>query len=182
MAKAIKMGIELFEDLNIESMLSELDWLVRGRVLSSALRKAAEVVKLAASPNVPRSSITQTAKKKSQKQKRADQARVPLADAIGFKVKNYGDGQVWVAIVGAEKQKGRVGTTAHSHLLEYGHRAYYWSDEPATRKTFVEAKRWLAPAVDSTKAQQQDAIFGVLKSAMVRAHRKRNKKTVIKQA
>lgn len=227
MADAFKIGVEMFEDLSIESFLQELDWLNRSNALALALRRASEVVQQNAIPRISRSSVTGTAKKKSRQQQRADQRRKPLADSVEVVVRRYADDTVFLAVTGQKLEpdqigKGKKSVVAHSHLLELGHRAVFWgrsnweyrkeqevggfrfkqrsdgtrrSDERlirtktvavnvggSTRADFVKAKRWLAPAVDSTKAQQQDAIFGVLKAAAMRAYRKRNKKTVIKKA
>jgi hypothetical protein len=108
-----------------------------------------------------------------------------------------------------EYGKRKKSETAHSHLLEFGHRGVFWkrtnwqfgtrqedggfryrlradgtrrSDERSirsvrvatlvggqTRKDFVEAKRWLAPAVDATRAQQHQAMVAVLEKMIASA-------------
>jgi len=180
MSDAFKVSVELEENLPIEDFLEQIDWELRSKVLAAALKQASIIVKEDAIPRIPRSQETGSSKKKSQKQKRADARRKPLADSIDFKIKPYDDGRVFVAIVGPAEEAGAKGTTAHAHLVELGHRAHYWSKYPASRKPFVEAKRWLAPAVDSTQQRQQNAIYYTLQNAAAKAVKKRNKKTKLK--
>lgn len=182
MAKAYSYSVETFEDISIESMLEQIDYLNRSTVIARALRRAANIVKENAIPRISRSEQTKTAEKKSAKQKQSDKWRKPLADSIDIVLRTYKDGLVFVALTGPKRESGQRGTTAHAHLLEKGHRAYFWSKQPSTRKTFVEGKRWLAPAIDTTMAHQQDVVLGTLLSAIKSANRKRNKRTILKRA
>ena len=180
MADPFKVSVEINEDLPIDEFLDQLDWELRSKALANALKQASIIVKENAIPRIPRSRETGTSNKKSERQKRADARRKPLADSIDFKIKPYEDGRVFVAIVGPAEESGVKGTTAHAHLVELGHRAYYWSKYPSSRKPFVDAKRWLAPAVDSTQHRQQNAVFYTLQNAAAKAVKKRNKKTKLK--
>jgi hypothetical protein len=172
MAKA-KMAIEssISEDIKIEDYLQRVDLLVRGKALADALKAASKIVQKDAQARIPRSDRTGTSKKKSKKQRDRDMLRKPLADSIAIKMVSKNDGMLHMAITGQKlephmKGKDRKNTTAHGHLLEFGHKAYFWSDKPATRKTFVEAKRWLAPAVDSTQIQQNQAVISSLEKSI----------------
>lgn len=175
MAKA-NLAIEttISQDVPLEDYLKRVDLLVRGKALSDALKSASKIVQKEAQKRISRSSQTGTAKKKSRKQKERDLARKPLADSIAIKMVQKNDGQLHMAITGQKiephmKGKDRKNTTAHSHLLEFGHKAYFWSDKPSTRKTFVEAKRWLAPSVDTTKTQQNQAVVSSLERSIAGA-------------
>lgn len=172
MAKG-RLAIEssISEDVPLEDYLKRVDLLVRGKALADALKAAAKIVQKDAQKRIPRSDRTGTKKKKSRLQQQRDMLRKPLADSIAIKMVSKKDGQLHMAITGQKlephmKGRDRKNTTAHSHLLEFGHKAHYWSDKPATRKTFVEAKRWLAPAVDSTQTQQNQAVISSLERSI----------------
>lgn len=171
-----KMAIEVIEEIPVEEYLEKIEWEMRSKVLARALREAAKLVQAAAIPLVPRSAITGSSKKKSRKQKARDAARKPLAETIEIKVKSYDDGLRFVAMVGPRKDSAVKGSVAHAHLLELGHKAHYWSKTPATRDTFVRAKRWLAPAVDSTRTQQIEVVRGTLERAVKAAARRERKR------
>ena len=178
-----KMAFEtaIGETFPLERLLSELDILVRGKALEAALKAASKIVSDEASRRISRSSATKTADKKSQKQKRADATRKPLADSIGVKVIRKKNDSVFIAVTGQKlepSQKGgrRRSVVAHSHLLEFGHKGYLWSKKASTRKSFVEAKKWLAPAVDTTLESQQMMVIEKLDKAIRRQHRQRGGK------
>ncbi len=173
--KGVGIRMEAAEDWDLEHYLSQLDIMMRGSVVANALRAAGAIVQTEAVRRIPRSIETGTAKKKSQKQKRRDQQRKPLADSIDIKLKHYDDGRVIVAMVGPKKEGPLKSNVAHAHLVELGHKAHYWSKEPSSRKPFVEAKRWLAPAVDTTQSMQFDAMVGVLEKAVIAEWRKRRR-------
>jgi hypothetical protein len=171
MAKAMAIETSITEGVPIEDYLKRLDWLVRNKALADALRAGSKVVQKDAARRIPRSDKTGTAKKKSKAQRDRDKLRKPLADSIAIKMISKNDGTLHIAVTGQKIEphmqgRDRKNTTAHSHLLEFGHKAHYWNKEPATRNTFVQAKRWLAPAVDSTKPQQQQAVVASLERAI----------------
>lgn len=171
MAKAMAIESSVKEGVPIEDYLKRLDFLVRGKALAAALKAGSKVVQKDASVRISRSDKTGTAKKKSKSQRERDRMRNPLAESIAIKMVSRNDGTLHIAITGQKLEphmrgRDRKNTTAHGHLLEFGHKAHYWSREPATRNTFVQAKRWLAPAVDSTRTQQQQAIVTSLERAI----------------
>lgn len=204
-----KMSIEvnLFENTSLENYLKQLDILIRHTALPKALSAAGRTVIAEAKKHVSRSSVTGTAKKKSKSQKEADKRRKPLADSIATKIVSKQDGLVVIGVTGQKLEPGQLNkekksVTAHSHLLEFGHRGVFWkrsnwsyadkieeggfrykmradgtrrSDERLTkrlrvatfiggqtRRDWVEAKRWLAPAVDATQGQQHQAVVDTL--------------------
>lgn len=170
-----KMAIEssITQDVPLEDYLKRVDLLVRGKALANALKSASKIVQKEAQKRIPRSSVTGTSKKKSRKQKDRDKSRKPLADSIAIKMVAKNDGRLHMAITGQKiepEMKGSKKTaTAHSHLLEFGHKAFFWSDKQSTRKAFVDAKRWLAPSVDTTRSQQQQAMVSSLERSIAGA-------------
>lgn len=218
-----KMAFEtaIGETFPLERLLSELDILVRGKALEAALKAASKIVSDEASRRISRSSTTKTADKKSQKQKRADATRKPLADSIAVKIIRKKNDSVFIAVTGQKLEPSQKGgrkrsVVAHSHLLEFGHRGVFWkrsnwqfgSEKQETgfryrlradgtrrtderrirfaraatlvggnsRKDFVEAKKWLAPAVDTTLESQQMMVIEKLDKAIRRQHRQRGGK------
>lgn len=174
-----KMSVEVIEDIPVEEYLAKIEWEVRHKVLNRALRAAAKLVQAAAVPRISRGAATGSSKKKSKKQKARDAARKPLAESIDIKIKSYADGLRFVAMVGPKKDSTMKGSVAHAHLLELGHKAHYWSKTPATRDTFVRAKKWLAPAVDTTLTQQLEAVRGTLERAVRAAARRERKRLTL---
>lgn len=172
-----KMSVEIIEDIPVEEYLARIEWEMRHKVLNRAMRAAAKLVEAAAVPRISRSASTGSSKKKSKKQKAQDAARKPLAESIDIKIKSYADGLRFVAMVGPRKDSTIKGSVAHAHLLELGHKAHYWSKTPATRDTFVRAKRWLAPAVDTTMSQQLETVRMTLERAVKAAARRERKRT-----
>lgn len=171
MASSMKIETSITEQVPVEEYLKRVDLLVRGKALADALKAGSKVVQKDASKRISRSDKTGTAKKKSKAQRDRDRMRKPLADSIAIKMVSKRDGTLHIAITGQKLEphmmgRDRKGATAHGHLLEFGHRAHFWSDEPSTRKVFVEAKRWLAPAVDSTRPQQNQAVIASLERAI----------------
>jgi hypothetical protein len=207
MANKMQIEASVAEAFPLEDYLQRLDIMVRHQAIPTALRAASRIVVADAKKRVPRSSKTGTAKKKSKSQQQADARRRPLADSLATKIVSKRDGELTIAISGQkllphEMGKRKKSETAHSHLLEFGHRGVFWgrsnwqfgtkqeiggfryrlradgtrrSDERAirsvrvatqvggqTRRDFVEAKRWLAPAVDATQAQQRQAMVAAL--------------------
>jgi hypothetical protein len=214
MANKMQIETAISEDFPLEKYLQQIDLLVRHKAIPVALRAASRIVIADAKKRVPRSSKTGTAKKKSKTQQQADARRRPLADSLATKIVSKRDGEVTIAISGQkllphEYGKRKKSETAHSHLLEFGHRGVFWkrtnwqfgtrqedggfryrlradgtrrSDERTirsvrvatlvggqTRKDFVEAKRWLAPAVDATRAQQHQAMVAALEKMIASA-------------
>jgi hypothetical protein len=205
MAKAnLAIEVDLKESFPIEEYLKDIDLFVRHKAIPTALRAASRIVVAEAKRRAPRSSKTGTAKKKSKSQQQADARRRPLADSLATKIVSKRGGEVTIAISGQkllphERGKRKKSETAHSHLLEFGHRGVFWkrtnwvyetkqeeggfryrlradgtreSDEKRlrtvrvatlvggqTRRDWVEAKKFLAPAVDTTKTQQHQAMI-----------------------
>jgi len=170
------MSIEVIEDIPVEEYLTKIEWEMRHKVLARALRESGKLVQAAAVPRISRSEVTGSSKKQSKKQQARDAARKPLAESIDIKVKKYDDGLRFVALVGPRKDSSIKGSVAHAHLLELGHKAHYWSKTPATRDTFVRAKRWLAPAVDTTMSQQLETVRTTLERAVKAAARRERKR------
>lgn len=171
MASKMKIESSISERVPVEDYLKRIDFLVRGKALADALKAGSRVVQQDAQKRISRSDKTGTAKKKSKTQQARDRMRKPLADSIAIKMVSKNDGMLHVAITGQKLEphmqgRDRKNTTAHGHLLEFGHKAYFWSDQPSSRKTFVEAKRWLAPAVDSTRPQQDQAVIASLERSI----------------
>lgn len=206
MKNKLQIESNFAENFKVEEYLQQIDVFVRHQALPKAINAASKIVVKDAKNRVSRSSVTGTAKKKSKKQREADDRRRPLADSIGTKVVKKKDGEVVIGITGQKLLPEQIGrkksVIAHSHLLEFGHRGVFWkrtnwryeekvedggfkyrqrrdgtrqSDERRTRRVrvavlvggqtrrdFVEAKKWLAPAVDSTQTQQHQAIVSTL--------------------
>lgn len=82
----------------------------------------------------------------------------PLRDTIGVVVRHYPN--VLVVLVGPQYPSG-----AHGHLVEYGHWLVRKNKKTGARKVirWVEARPFMRPAVDETKAEQQEAIVNQLK-------------------
>ena len=91
----------------------------------------------------------------------------PLHKTFAVKVTDYQNGDVWVAIVGAEYPAG-----AHSHLVEEGHEVYRRGSKgdsargqkrkPLTGKAKVEGKYFMATAIDQTEAQQDAMVRKII--------------------
>ena len=94
----------------------------------------------------------------------------PLKDSITVKVKSYGDGIRQVAIVGARRPQGN-----HDHLIEYGHwirrRGKKGEGPGQWYGARVEGKEYMAPAADTTRNEQRQAIVEALQK-IVRQHKK----------
>lgn len=161
-------GVTISETVKMEDYLSRLDFLMRGNAVSSALNAAGKVVVKAAKQNLDshRSERTGTGEKQSVKAKAARAKRKPIADSIATIVRRYRDGLLFAAIVGARKPY-----QTHGHLLEDGHVGHFWRKKGTigpTRLGVVQAKRWLAPAVDSTRSQQDAAVIKSLENSIAR--------------
>lgn len=207
MKNKLQIEAKFAESFPIEKYLEQIDIFVRHEAMPKAIKAASKIVVDDAKKRIPRSSVTGTARKKSKKQQEADRRRKPLADSIGTKLVRKRGGEVVIGITGQKLLPEQIGkdkksVTAHSHLLEFGHRGVFWgrsnwqfgtktedggfrfrqrldgtrqSDERRvrqvrvatlvggqTRRDYVEAKKWLAPAVDSTKSQQHAAVVQTL--------------------
>lgn len=86
----------------------------------------------------------------------------PLKDTIKVKVKPYNDGMRVVAIVGSRRPQG-----SHDHLVEYGHwirrRGKAGQGPGQWYGAKVEGKQYLAPAADTTKKEQQQAVVDAIR-------------------
>ena len=91
----------------------------------------------------------------------------PLHKTFSVKVTDYQNGDVWVAIVGAEYPAG-----AHSHLVEEGHDVYRRGSkgnsakkkklQPLTGRARVEGKYFMATAIDQTEAKTDAMVRKVI--------------------
>lgn len=161
------------------------------KILDRSLAAAAKPVVAAAKATAPRSKLTGTGLRQSKKQQA--ESPKPLADTIGFRVVNYPATGVVVAVVGPQHPAG-----AHGHLVEKGHKAFYWGRSSGyTREADlyslgkarknktgtgrskrhkrysgagarVEGKEFLAPAADSTRAIQQSELIRVLSTEIAK--------------
>lgn len=80
-----------------------------------------------------------------------------LKDTLATKVKEYRNGQLFIAIVGHRYPDG-----AHAHLVEDGHRIRARGKKGQGPGEFtgakVPGKNYFAPAVDNSKEEQQAAL------------------------
>lgn len=157
----MSIQVRLTETGNVEQLLERLPVEIRGNTMRKALRAAGRVVQKQAKANVPRSRTTRTRDKWSSKTK---QQRAGVAEhhkTVGVEVRVY-DG-VLVAIVGARYPEGAL-----AHLIEQGHDLVAWG---TPLPIFVQGNPYLAPAADTTRREQEDAIIRKLSEEVDKAGR-----------
>lgn len=152
--------IQINESVNLGKYLNKIDVAVRDVAKQMALEAAGRIVAQKAASLAPIGKQTGTSAKKSKRQRERDAKRKPLHKAVDLVTRKYKRGKKQVVVVGAVKPHA-----PHGHLVEGGHEGVFWGKR-FTRQSHVAAKRWLAPAVDSTQSQQHDAIVSTLKQYM----------------
>lgn len=144
-------AVKITRDSNLDKVLEQIPWEVRHKAIKSCLAAASRVAVRAAKAAAPRN-----------KDPNHKPANKPLAETITAVYRDYGESNKFLFIVGPAYPAG-----AHGHLVEGGHKvvnrktraggqsARYQPKEG--RKSFVEGKKWMAPAVDSSRPQQEKA-------------------------
>ena len=129
--------------------LERFPFQLRQQAFTTALRKAGNVVKSAAKPNVP---VGETGN---------------LKKSITVQVKRYQDDKMFLLLVGPSWPAG-----AHGYIVEHGHNVFKRGKKgqslknkevpPDSGKAYVEGVKFMAPAIDGTRSQQEKAVLDEL--------------------
>jgi hypothetical protein len=161
--KKRKVGgvVEIHEDVEFDKILATLAPEMKLTGIKTGLQKVGQIVIAEAQKRVPRSSQTGTKKKWSKSYRQKYRKSTPLHTQFTAKEKEYQAGKVMAVIVKVKYPQG-----AHAHLVEFGHRSVLWG-----RRTggMVQGKRFMLPAIESTKGQVQAAFLSGLENAIIKA-------------
>lgn len=154
---ASSRNIKISEDIDLDYMLGNLPIQLRQKAFSAAINSACRVVVREAKRRVPIGDKSHNPQTKT------------LVDTITHVVRKYNDGRTLLGIVGPGYPVG-----AHGHLIEDGHdvkvsRGQRKGKSPLSGKDRVEAKKYLAPAVDTTQSKQDDAIINTIQRYIKKA-------------
>lgn len=139
------MKTELRGTSEADAHLSRIELRLRTKVRTRGLRAAAQVVRRRAKQLAPKPGY------------RGDKpGKTALRSTIAYRTRDYQGGAVGVVVIGPRRPEG-----SHGHLVERGHRIVTHAGVDTGRRT--EAKAFLAPAADQTKAEQKAAFVGELK-------------------
>lgn len=141
----MSLKTELKGVADAEAHLAKIELALRKKVRGNALRSAAQVVRRRAKQLAPRPGYP------------GDKPGKPsLRETIAYRTREYRGGSIGVVVVGPRRPEG-----SHGHLVEQGHRIVSKAGVDTGKR--VEAKAFLAPAVDQTKAEQRAAFVAALK-------------------
>lgn len=134
------------ESADLDAILAQLPIELRGNTLTKAVRAGGRVVVRKAKQLAPKGDPRHNPGKKA------------LRDTITVITKKYQNGQIHMAVAGPSYPEG-----AHGHLVDQGHdvkvsRGERKGQAPLTGTARVEGKDFFAPAVDTTKAEQEEAV------------------------
>lgn len=137
------LNAELKIDAGAMELVQRIEASLKAGVLSKAARNAGEIVEADARPRITAPGY------------QGDKAGLtPLRDALDTVVREYSNAVV--AIVGTAWPEG-----AHGHLVEFGHELV----KNGVTIGFVAPHPWLRPAIESTEAAQNAAVFDTLQKA-----------------
>ena len=135
-------SVKITETANLEKILAELPIALRGKALKAIVKKSVAPT----AKEMRRRAPVETPNLNRPQDK-------PLKKTIITKIKEYRQGGMVMAIVGPSHQEGR-----HGHLLEAGHKIVPrgqakggTSNRGGNQVGEVDAKPWMAPAVDTTQ-------------------------------
>jgi ABC-type glutathione transport system ATPase component len=124
------------QSTDLEKLFDNLDEVIKTKANRVAVMAAGGVVVQAAKQRVSRSAQTGSRKKNSKayKQKHGEQPK-PLADTIASELRLYKNGELAMAVVGAQYPAG-----AHAHLVERGHKMILWGRGYKQEKQVVDVR------------------------------------------
>ena len=155
------VGIEETDMRDIEINFAEE---VRAKVLTKAVKAAADIVKRRYQENLQphRSKVTGTRKKwsKAIREQRAWRGNRDLSTMVGTKIKNYKRPKgVVLGMVGAKRPGA-----GHAGLLEWGATIHLWNNQEGGATAELPPRFPLRRAGEDTKGEQRAAIEGITKA------------------